>query len=231
MKVFYEDNHVLVVYKESGILSQEDNTKDPDLLNMVKDYIKIKYNKPGDVYIGLVHRLDRNTSGIMVFARTSKAASRLSEEIRTHQLCKRYLCVVEGRLTGEKELSNYMIRNENEKKSYITNNKNDKLAVLKYRVLESKIINNKEYTLVDILLKTGRTHQIRCQMAYIGHPLYGDAKYGAKPINRNYYALSSYMLSFHHPTLKDERTFKYFEANNIFKEFYSNNDFLEHYNL
>ena len=196
LKILYEDNHIIVVVKKPGIPTQEDKTGDKDMLTIVKEYIKVKYNKPGNVYLGLVHRLDRMVGGVMVFAKTSKAASRISEYIRQKNVKKRYLAVVNGTLpvSDQKvELRNYLVKNERLNMS---------------RVVDSTTKGSKEagkdYSLVDIDLHTGRHHQIRLQFANIGHPLYGDIKYGQKvnKVGQNL-ALFSYYLSFFHPT-KDE---------------------------
>ncbi len=234
MKVLFCDNQVLVAYKEAGLLSQEDNSKDPDILNKLKDYVKEKYNKPGAVYLGLVHRLDRNTSGVMVFARTSKAASRLSEQIREHEMFnKKYLAVVEGAMNiGEKKtLTNYLLKNEKENKSYISKSHDAKEAILDYTVLDSKEINGAKYSLLDINLHTGRHHQIRAQLANIGHPIAGDQKYGAKRLGGNSYNLSSYYISFTHPTLKEIQEYYYFEPTKLFARFCDSNKFLNIYKL
>ena len=233
MKILYEDNHVIVAYKECGLLSQEDISKSDDILTLIKAYIKDKYNKPGDVYLGLVHRLDRNTSGVMVFARTSKAASRLSEQIRLHNsFNKKYLAIVEGKMNinEEKTLTNKLLKNEAQNKSYVSNDKLAKEASLIYKVIDCKNINGTYYSLLDITLLTGRHHQIRCQLAHINHPIAGDLKYGARKLKENEYTLSSYSLSFMHPTLKTEMNFKYFESYSLFKEF-DNSDLLKKYNL
>ena len=202
LKVLYEDNHVIVVIKPKGIPSQEDKTKDLDMLTIVKKYIKEKYNKPGEVYLGLVHRLDRMTEGIMVFARTSKGASRLSESIRVGDFKKEYLAVVEGNFDGSGKLENYLFKDERNNISYVVdeNKKGAKLASLDYTVLGHTTYNEKEYTYVKIKLHTGRHHQIRVQFKNIGHTLYGDVKYGGV---KGDLALYAYKLKFVHPTKDD----------------------------
>ena len=209
LKILYEDNHIIVVVKEPGIPTQEDKTGDKDMLTIVKEYIKVKYNKPGNVYLGLVHRLDRMVGGVMVFAKTSKAASRISEYIRQKNVKKRYLAVVNGTLpvSDQKvELRNYLVKNERLNMSRVVDSttKGSKESILEYKVLKNFTYNGKDYSLVDIDLHTGRHHQIRLQFANIGHPLYGDIKYGQKvnKVGQNL-ALFSYYLSFFHPT-KDE---------------------------
>ena len=234
MDIIFEDNHVLVAYKPEGLLSQEDISKDPDILTELKKYIKESKHKEGNVYLGLVHRLDRNTSGLMVFAKTSKAASRLSENIRERDsFNKKYLAVVEGEMpVGEKRtLHNYLLKNEKENKSYVSKSKDAKEAILDYEVLDSKTFNNAKYSLLNIVLHTGRHHQIRCQLANIGHPIAGDMKYGAKRNGGNSYNLSSYHLSFNHPTLKEEMNFDYFKPNHLFRRFDDSKFFLKKYKL
>lgn len=206
LHIVYEDNHIIVIVKPCNIPTQADKSGDIDLLTLVKKYIKEKYNKPGEVYLGLVHRLDRMVGGLIVFAKTSKAASRLSEYIRSREFKKKYLAIVNGNLTGKGKLVNYLVKNEriNMSKVVDSNVKNSKEAILEYTVLSNFIYNNKEYSLVEVDLKTGRHHQIRVQFANINHPLYGDIKYGQK-INKvgENLALWSCYLSFYHPT-KDE---------------------------
>lgn len=209
LKVLYEDNHIIVVIKPAGIPVQQDKTGDLDMLTIIKEYLKEKYNKPGNVYLGLVHRLDRMVGGVMVFAKTSKAASRISEYIRQKNFKKKYYAIVNSRLdvTSEKiKLDNYLVKNERLNMSRVVDKdiKNSKQAILEYRVLKNFKYKNKDYSLVDIDLQTGRHHQIRVQMANIGAPLYGDQKYGQKEnkVGENL-ALWSYYLSFFHPT-KDE---------------------------
>lgn len=209
LNILYEDNHIIVVVKPVGIPVQADKSGDMDLLTIIKEYIKEKYNKPGNVYLGLVHRLDRMVGGVMVFAKTSKAASRLSEYIRQKNVKKRYYAIVNGTLpVSEKSivLENYLVKNERLNMSRVCDEKtkNSKKATLEYKVKKNITYNKKEYSLVDIDLHTGRHHQIRVQFANILHPLYGDIKYGQK-INKvgENLALFSYYLSFYHPT-KDE---------------------------
>ena len=222
LKILYEDNHIIVVVKEPGIPTQEDKTGDKDMLTIVKEYIKVKYNKPGNVYLGLVHRLDRMVGGVMVFAKTSKAASRISEYIRQKNVKKRYLAVVNGTLpvSDQKvELKNYLVKNERLNMSRVVDSttKGSKEAILEYKVLKNFTYNGKDYSLVDIDLHTGRHHQIRLQFAHIGHPLYGDVKYGQKvnKVGQNL-ALFSYYLSFFHPT-KDEYLEFEFKPNELEK--------------
>lgn len=201
LEILYEDNHILVCCKPQGVLSQSDGGTRPNMLDTVKAYIKDKYRKPGNVYVGLVHRLDTNTSGIMVFAKTSKAAARLSEAIRNHCMTKRYIATVEGRLTNTDflELKNYITKDGVQKKSRITDTGQE--AVLLYRALAAYTLCGVAVTDVDIELKTGRFHQIRAQFAHIGHPLYGDVKYGSRHrLPDNGFFLQAYALSFPHPT-------------------------------
>ena len=209
LKILYEDNHIIVVIKPVGIPVQQDKTGDLDMLTIIKDYIKEKYKKPGNVYLGLVHRLDRMVGGVMVFAKTSKAASRLSEYIRQKNVKKKYMAVVNGILPIDNKsirLENYLSKNERLNKSSVVkkDTKNAKLAVLEYMAKKNFIYNKKNYTLVDIDLHTGRHHQIRVQFANINSPLYGDIKYGQKinKVGQNL-GLWSYYLSFFQPT-KDE---------------------------
>lgn len=206
LHIVYEDNHIIVVIKPVNVPVQEDKTKDLDLTKMVKSYIKEKYNKPGEVYLGLLHRLDRMVGGLIVFAKTSKAASRISEYIRCREFKKKYITIVNGTLKGHGELKDYLIKNERFNKSMVVQKdvKNSKEAILKYNVISNFKYNSKDYTLVSIDLKTGRHHQIRLQLANIGHPIYGDIKYGQKinKVGENLALWSSY-LSFYHPT-KDE---------------------------
>ena len=197
LEILYEDNHIIVVYKPANILSQSDITQDKDMLTLLKEYVKEKYNKPGNVFMGLVHRLDRPVQGVMVYARTSKAASRLSEQIRKNELSKHYLAVVNGILPEKKgEFRDYLLKKD-DGNTIVTDKEHGKESILEYEVLSEK--NN--LSLVRIKLITGRHHQIRVQFASRGYPLVGDNRYG-KCENRNI-CLCSYQLSFYHPTTKE----------------------------
>lgn len=200
--IIYEDNHLLVVEKPSNIPVQEDSSKDIDMLTILKEYRKVGENKPGEAYIGLVHRLDRPVSGIMVFAKTSKAASRLSDQIRQNTFYKTYLAVVNGTPPSKGKLIDYLIKNEKENKSYVTTKEKGKYSCLEYQVLSTK--NN--ISLVEINLITGRSHQIRVQFSSRNHPLIGDSKYGHNPNNIDI-ALFAKTISFNHPTTKEALTF------------------------
>lgn len=200
--IIFEDNHLLVIYKEPNILSQEDYTHDDDVLTIYKQYLKEKYNKPGNVYLGLVHRLDRMTSGVMVLAKTSKAASRLSESIRNNDFHKEYICLVEGNITSNDTLTNYLHKDEKLLKSIVTNNTFDKLAVLDYEVIKN--IDN--FTLLHVILHTGRYHQIRCQLSNINHPLVGDSLYGSSV--KEDLMLHCSKISFPHPITKEVLSFE-----------------------
>ncbi|AGC69357.1 ribosomal large subunit pseudouridine synthase C [Thermoclostridium stercorarium subsp. stercorarium DSM 8532] len=204
ISVLYEDNHLLVVEKPPNIPVQADISGDPDLLSMLKNYIKEKYSKPGNVFLGLVHRLDRPVGGVMVFARTSKAASRLSEQIRSRKMQKTYLVVTEGSFETESgTLHNYLIKNRNENRVSVVpeGTPNSYEAVLHFDVID----RFDGMTLLKINLITGRPHQIRVQLSHNGHPVIGDAKYGKTGKNgfTDNLALWSYQLSFKHP-VKDE---------------------------
>ncbi len=197
LKVLYEDNHVIVVLKEVNVPSQEDAARDMDLLRMVKQYVKEKYNKPGNVYIGLVHRLDRPTSGIMVFARSSKAASRLNDQIRNSELSKNYLCVVHGILDKKEGRFEDKLKKLDNGNTIVA--KDGKEAVLEYKVIDENKEEN--LSLVSVKLITGRHHQIRVQFSSRGYPLYGDQRYGA--LDNKQLALHAYKLSFIHPVKKE----------------------------
>ena len=207
LKVIYEDNQIIVVEKKPNIPSQSDKTGDLDMLTIVKQYIKEKYNKPGNVYLGLVHRLDRPTGGIMVFARTSKSASRLSNSIREKKIKKTYLAVVDGILENkEGTLEDYLYKDQRNNVSKVVSKdkKNAKLAKLDYKVL--KVSEKNKLSSVEIKLHTGRHHQIRVQFANIGHSLFGDQKYGTRGKGKQI-ALWAYKLTLVHPVTKKEMTF------------------------
>ena len=208
LKVLYEDNHIIVVEKPVNIPSQADKTGDVDLLTIVKQYIKEKYNKPGEVYLGLVHRLDRPTGGVMVFARTSKSASRLSEQIRNKTMHKKYLCIVDGKMENQTgSMRDFLLKNERTNTSKVVKEgaKNAKEAILDYEVVKyNEEIN---MSVVKVNLHTGRHHQIRVQFASRGHSLSGDQKYGTRGRGKQL-ALWAYSLSFIHPTTKEEFTFE-----------------------
>ena len=208
LKVLFEDNHIIVVEKPVNIPSQGDKTGDIDMLTIIKDYIKEKYNKPGEVYLGLVHRLDRPTGGVMVFAKTSKAAARLSEQIREKEMHKNYLCIVDGKMGKEKgTFRDFLLKNEKTNTSKVVSEgtKNAKEAILDYEVLKY----NEEINLsvVKVNLHTGRHHQIRLQFSSRNHSLYGDQKYGTRGKGKQL-ALWAYSLSFIHPTLKERIEFE-----------------------
>lgn len=202
INIIYEDNHLLVVEKPINIPTQEDNTKDKDLLTILKEYIKEKYNKQGNVYLGLVHRLDRPVGGIMVFARTSKAASRLSEQVRNKIFKKTYNAVVIGNINKEGKLKDYLLKDE--KKNIVKVDKNGKEAILNFKKLDFK--NN--MSLVEINLETGRSHQIRVQMSHYGYPLFGDQKYNKTSKVGEQIALFAKKIEFIHPTTNKLLTFE-----------------------
>lgn len=204
LRVLYEDNHVIVVVKEKNVLSQADNTHDIDMLTIIKKYLKEKYNKPGNVYLGLVHRLDRPVSGIMVFAKTSKAASRLSDQVRKKEIKKTYMAVVKGIIKKDEDtFVDYLLKLDNGNTIVTTKNKG-KESVLTYKVLKRNYEKNE--TLVSIDLKTGRHHQIRVQFASRGYPLCGDQRYGKS--DKTQIALCAYKLEFIHPTTKQLMKFE-----------------------
>ena len=210
LKVIYEDNHIIVVEKIPNVPSQADKTGDIDMQTLVKQYIKEKYHKPGDVYIGLIHRLDRPVGGIMVFARTSKAAARLSEEVRNKTFKKKYLAVVDGIIEQKNGiLEDYLYKDERNNISKVVNKdkKNAKLAKLDFEVLDYDAKRN--LSLLKINLHTGRHHQIRVQFANFGHSLFGDQKYGVRGKGKQI-RLWAYETTIVHPVKKEEMTFKSF---------------------
>ena len=202
MKVLYEDNHIIVVNKESGEIVQGDKTGDTPLSDIVKDYIKVKYQKPGNVFLGVVHRLDRPVSGAVVFARTSKALSRLNEMFRRGEVHKTYWAIVKNKPKADAAtLVSWIVRNEKQNKSYAYDHevKDSKKAVLDYRLIAS----GDTYHRLEIRLHTGRHHQIRCQLAAMGCPIKGDLKYGSQRSNADgSISLLSRHTEFLHPVSK-----------------------------
>lgn len=202
INIIYEDNHLLVVEKPVNIPVQEDSSKDIDMITLLKDYRKVHENKKGDAYLGLVHRLDRPVGGVMVFAKTSKAASRLSEQVRNNTIHKTYIAVVEGTLPSKGKFEDYLVKDSKENKSYVTTKDKGKYSSLEYEVLKEK----DNLSLVKINLITGRSHQIRVQFSSRNHPLVGDSKYNNNPNNINI-ALFAIELSIIHPITKERLTF------------------------
>ena len=210
MQVLYEDNHIIAVSKTCHEIVQGDKTGDTPLSEMVKAYIKEKYQKPGEVFLGVTHRLDRPTTGVVLFARTSKALTRLNSMFQSHELIRKtYWAIVEkaenGKVKGENDeairLENYLWRNEKQNKSFVVKagTKDAKRAVLSYRA----IAQSDRYTLLEINLETGRHHQIRCQLSAIGLPIKGDLKYGAKRSNSDGgISLHARKIEFVHPVSK-----------------------------
>lgn len=218
LTVVYEDNHLLVVLKRPNQLTQSDQTGDSDLLSEARAYIEEKYQKPGKAYLGLVHRMDRPVSGLIVFARTSKAAARLSEQVRTHEMYREYVCVAEGETPQRFHLTDYLKKDEEA---------NMVRVIPDYLKAEGKlaVLNGVSLRQVDgrslcaIRLETGRAHQIRVQMAHSGHPLVGDHRYG-HPEGKEQIALYGMRLTLTHPTTKERMVFMApMPVNPIFKPF------------
>ena len=202
INILYEDNHVLCVVKPANLPVQADNTKDEDLLTLVKQYLKEKYNKPGNVYLGLVHRLDRPVGGAMILAKTSKAANRLSESIRVRAIDKVYYAILDGLPKKQSDtLVDYLTKDTKTNMVSVTNAKVGKKSILHYQVLATK----NGHTLVEIHLETGRPHQIRVQFASRNLPLVGDQRYN-KNAKKVQIALWAVSLTFPHPTTKDKIT-------------------------
>ena len=208
LNVIYEDNHIIVVEKPVNIPSQGDKTGDVDMLTIIKEYLKEKYNKPGNVYLGLIHRLDRPVGGVMVFAKTSKAAARLSEQVRDKVFKKKYLVIANGKFDKETGvLSDYLLKNERKNMSRVVpeGTKNSKYAELDYEIL--KYDEELNLSVLKINLHTGRHHQIRVQLSSRNHSIYGDQKYGGRGHGKQI-CLWAYELTINHPITKEEMTFK-----------------------
>ena len=214
MHVIYEDNHIIVVEKPANIPSQSDKTGDKDMLTMIKEYLKDKYNKPGNVYLGLVHRLDRPVGGVMVFAKTSKAASRLSEQVRNKTFKKKYIAIVNGKMEPDKgTMKDFLWKDAKTNTSYVVKEgkKNSKLAELDYDTV--KYDKEQELSVVKIDLHTGRHHQIRVQFSSRMHAIYGDSKYHGRGAGTGI-CLWAYELTINHPTTKEEMTFTQLPSKN-----------------
>lgn len=208
LNVIYEDNHIIIVEKMVNIPSQGDKTGDEDMLTIIKQYLKEKYNKPGNVYLGLIHRLDRPVGGVMVFAKTSKAASRLSEQVRNKQFEKSYLVIVNGKVEPKTGVyQDYLLKNEKNNMSKVVKEgtKNAKFAELDYEV--QKYNDEIDLSLVKVNLHTGRHHQIRVQFASRNHSIYGDQKYGGRGHGKQI-CLWAYKLKIFHPITGEPMTFE-----------------------
>lgn len=217
INIIYEDNHLLVVEKPINVPVQADESKDLDFLNILKNYIKARDHKPGNVYLGLVHRLDRPVGGIMVFAKTSKCAQRLARQIQNHEFKKTYFAVVLNKIKKEKDtFIDYLLKDK--KNNIVKIDESGKKAILDYQLIEIK--NN--MSLVKINLKTGRSHQIRVQFSSRGYPLFGDHKYNKNVSENSNIALFAKELSFKHPITNEILIFKLKLPNkypwNIFKD-------------
>ena len=202
INIIYEDNHLLVVEKPINIPVQEDSSKDLDFLTLLKDFIKKRDNKPGNVFLGLIHRLDRPVGGIMVFAKTSKCASRLSEQVRNRTFKKTYFAIVEGKVEEKATLVDKLLKDT--KNNIVRVDKNGKESILDYELIDYK----DNLSLVKINLKTGRSHQIRVQFSSRGHALYGDQKYNSNSKVGEQIALFANSITFNHPITKEELTFE-----------------------
>ena len=208
LNIIYEDNHIIIVEKPVNIPSQSDKTGDTDMLTIIKKYLIEKYNKPGDAYLGLIHRLDRPVGGVMVFAKTSKAAARLSEQVRNKEFVKKYLAIVDGKVEPQTGvLEDYLLKTEKTNTSKVVKEgtKNSKYANLEYECINYREETN--LSLVRIKLNTGRHHQIRVQFASRNHAIYGDQKYGERGRGKQI-TLWAYEITIKHPITKDEMTFK-----------------------
>jgi len=211
LHVIFEDNHLLVVKKPIGVPSQKDESKDPDMVSIVKEYIRVKYAKQGNIYVGNVHRLDRMVGGLMVFAKTSKSATRLSQMIISPQFEKKYYAVVNGdieKTSSQSKVESFLTKDEKNRMSKIDPTKG-KYSSLQYGSLGTFAIGSKKYSLLDISLETGRHHQIRVQMASIGHPLFGDQKYGPNDnAVGDILGLWAYSVRFDHPVTQVQLRFR-----------------------
>ena len=203
-KIVYEDNQVIVAVKPPNMLSQADKTGDTDMLTELKQYVKVKYQKPGNVYLGLLHRMDRPVGGLMVFARTSKAAARLSKQMQQHLMGREYLCVVTGEVKDSFTLMDYLVKDERLNRVSVCE---ADMKGAQEAVLHGKCLGRRQQTaLCAIQLETGRNHQIRVQMAHANAPLWGDNRYG-DGIPGQQIALWGYKLTFEHPTTHEVMTF------------------------
>jgi len=199
-QILFEDNHLIAINKRAGQLVQGDKTGDACLADEIKAFLKVKYNKPGNVFCGVIHRLDRPTSGVVIFAKTSKALERMNAQFRENLTDKSYVALVHGKLSNKESLVHELRKNEQKNKSFVVDPGKGKEARLSYNPI--KIFDS--YTLIEVNLETGRHHQIRCQLAHIGHPLRGDLKYGAKRSNEDgSICLHSAKLLFTHPITKE----------------------------
>lgn len=201
LDILYEDNHLIAINKKSGDIVQGDKTGDEPLSEKLKKFIKHKYNKPGNVYLGTIHRIDRPTSGVLLFAKTSKALSRMNEKFRNNEVDKTYWAVVKNKLPKKNDvIENYLTKNQVKNKSFISNSKNGKYSKLEYK--QVKKLDN--YFIYEINPFTGRHHQIRVQLASMGSPIKGDLKYGAKRSNKDgSINLHAREITFNHPTKKE----------------------------
>ena len=210
-EILYEDNHIIVAEKPQNMIIAADKTGDESMLDTLKEYVRVKYNKPGEAYLGLVHRLDRPAGGLAVFARTSKAASRLADQLKANELKRTYYCVVRG-IPKESagKLVNYLKKNERENNVLVVPQAEEgaKKAVLNYKLLETVETDNGPLSLLEVKLETGRSHQIRVQMAHIGCPLWGDQRYGFN-VNKKGQQLALYAVKLRliHPTKKESMQF------------------------
>ncbi|MBE5770294.1 MAG: RluA family pseudouridine synthase [Clostridia bacterium] len=205
--ILFEDNHVVVAVKPPNLLTQGDDTGDANLLDQIKEYVKEKYNKPGEAYIGLVHRMDRPVGGLLCFARTSKAASRLSEQVRVHELNRQYVCIVEGEAPDQFTYVDYLAKDTENNKVTVVPAYRKLETGAKEAILHGRTIARRDgLSLVAIQLETGRAHQIRVQMQHAGFPLWGDNRYGNGRRGQQI-ALWGFRLSFAHPVSKEQMLF------------------------
>lgn len=202
LKVIYEDNHIIVIEKPINVLSQKDNTNDFDINEIVKDYLKQKYQKPGNVYLGLIHRLDRRVGGVLVLAKTSKAASRLSDDIRNNKFEKFYIAKAKGKIINNGSINVKIKKDEIQKKAIISDD--GKLSSLDYSIINYD--HNDTY--LNIKLHTGRYNQIRVSFSYIGYPLVNDYKYGNCKMNQQELGLWCYKIIINHPVTKQKMVFE-----------------------
>ena len=202
LHVLYEDNHLIAINKKSGDICQADKTGDIPLSEIVKEFLKNKYNKPGNVYLGTIHRIDRPTTGVIIYAKTSKALSRMNEKFRNNEISKTYWAIVKNKLPKQSDiLENYLSKNNKKNKSFVTKEKDGKYSKLNYNIIKS--LDN--YYQYEIKPETGRHHQIRVQLSNIGSPIKGDLKYGAKRSNKDgSICLHAREIVFKHPVTKEE---------------------------